>query len=108
MHANVLFAFIRVHSRPKYFFTSGYRSSCTSGLSRSSFRTTRAGKSICLGGVTPFNLSTSVFTASKPILNGSRSEEHTSELQSHLNLVCRLLLEKKKKKTDYVSTCNRA
>src|SRR5207237_8694572 len=29
-----------------------------------------------------------------------RSEEHTSELQSHLNLVCRLLLEKKKKKID--------
>src|SRR6185369_15530552 len=29
----------------------------------------------------------------------ARSEEHTSELQSHLNLVCRLLLEKKKKKT---------
>src|SRR5467141_2971834 len=27
-----------------------------------------------------------------------RSEEHTSELQSHLNLVCRLLLEKKKEK----------
>src|SRR5260370_21235973 len=27
---------------------------------------------------------------------GYRSEEHTSELQSHLNLVCRLLLEKKK------------
>src|SRR5882762_10172516 len=27
---------------------------------------------------------------------GPRSEEHTSELQSHLNLVCRLLLEKKK------------
>src|SRR5260370_13204102 len=27
-----------------------------------------------------------------------RSEEHTSELQSHLNLVCRLLLEKKKNK----------
>src|SRR5260370_11936702 len=29
----------------------------------------------------------------------ARSEEHTSELQSHLNLVCRLLLEKKKKNT---------
>src|SRR5260370_17125271 len=27
---------------------------------------------------------------------GGRSEEHTSELQSHLNLLCRLLLEKKK------------
>src|SRR5260370_19090068 len=30
---------------------------------------------------------------------GLRSEEHTSELQSHLNLVCRLLLEKKKRET---------
>src|SRR5260370_20700726 len=30
-------------------------------------------------------------------LLNTRSEEHTSELQSHLNLVCRLLLEKKKK-----------
>src|SRR4051812_49717492 len=29
----------------------------------------------------------------------ARSEEHTSELQSHVNLVCRLLLEKKKKKS---------
>src|SRR5260370_29966291 len=36
----------------------------------------------------------------KTVLNefvAYRSEEHTSELQSHLNLVCRLLLEKKKK-----------
>src|SRR5256885_14999645 len=31
-----------------------------------------------------------------PFLRGSRSEEHTSELQSPCNLVCRLLLEKKK------------
>src|SRR2546429_6536399 len=31
----------------------------------------------------------------------NRSEEHTSELQSRLHLVCRLLLEKKKKKTFY-------
>src|SRR5438132_5054258 len=30
---------------------------------------------------------------------GGRSEEHTSELQSHSDLVCRLLLEKKKNKT---------
>src|SRR4051812_49827216 len=29
-----------------------------------------------------------------------RSEEHTSELQSHVNLVCRLLLEKKKKQNE--------
>src|SRR2546426_4052262 len=32
--------------------------------------------------------------------NVGRSEEHTSELQSPCNLVCRLLLEKKKNKTD--------
>src|SRR5207237_7909670 len=31
----------------------------------------------------------------------ARSEEHTSELQSHLNLVCRLLLEKKKNKQNH-------
>src|SRR5260370_4388275 len=31
----------------------------------------------------------------------TRSEEHTSELQSHLNLVCRLLLEKKKQHTNF-------
>src|SRR5260370_5734648 len=31
-------------------------------------------------------------------MSRSRSEEHTSELQSHLNIVCRLLLEKKKKR----------
>src|SRR5690242_21505571 len=34
--------------------------------------------------------------AARPRLR--RSEEHTSELQSHVNLVCRLLLEKKKSK----------
>src|ERR1039457_5632737 len=33
-----------------------------------------------------------------------RSEEHTSELQSPCNLVCRLLLEKKKKKTQQTPT----
>src|SRR2546427_5226008 len=32
----------------------------------------------------------------------TRSEEHTSELQSQSNLVCRLLLEKKKKKKDQI------
>src|SRR2546422_10032391 len=34
---------------------------------------------------------------SSPAVPGTRSEEHTSELQSRLHLVCRLLLEKKKK-----------
>src|SRR5688572_32763593 len=34
-----------------------------------------------------------------------RSEEHTSELQSQSNLVCRLLLEKKKKQSTHTQTC---
>src|SRR5207237_10524426 len=37
---------------------------------------------------------------------GGRSEEHTSELQSHLNLVCRLLLEKKKHNKDTLRNKN--
>src|SRR6516225_12162590 len=36
------------------------------------------------------------WSASTPSTGRKRSEEHTSELQSHVNLVCRLLLEKKK------------
>src|SRR3989449_4827149 len=37
----------------------------------------------------------------------ARSEEHTSELQSRLHLVCRLLLEKKKKKMSKEDICIR-
>src|SRR2546426_3285117 len=37
-------------------------------------------------------------------IKDNRSEEHTSELQSPCNLVCRLLLEKKKKKTKDATT----
>src|SRR5260370_24793928 len=52
--------------------------------------------------VTPVTPSIPAFAAAyaEPHANADfadRSEEHTSELQSHLNLVCRLLLEKKKK-----------
>src|SRR2546425_4354877 len=43
-----------------------------------------------------------VFAASPPIVR--RSEEHTSELQSLAYLVCRLLLEKKKKKPNRAKT----
>src|SRR4051812_49436605 len=42
---------------------------------------------------------------SHPEQQARRSEEHTSELQSHVNLVCRLLLEKKKKKKP-MRTCH--
>src|SRR5688572_31152650 len=40
------------------------------------------------------------YAAAFPEELGERSEEHTSELQSQSNLVCRLLLEKKKKYKD--------
>src|SRR5438876_6934221 len=42
--------------------------------------------------------------ATNNVLLASRSEEHTSELQSPVHLVCRLLLEKKKKKY-YIPPC---
>src|SRR5438105_11411328 len=42
-------------------------------------------------------------TAGK-IFTNNRSEEHTSELQSRVDLVCRLLLEKKKKKNKNIKT----
>src|SRR5690242_21079368 len=46
------------------------------------------------------NAPSDVLVGAGTVLNAeaARSEEHTSELQSHVNLVCRLLLEKKKKK----------
>src|SRR2546427_1911085 len=53
-----------------------------------------------LGGM---NISLVAFVATAAagtMFAASRSEEHTSELQSQSNLVCRLLLEKKKKRTD--------
>src|SRR2546422_6178566 len=43
---------------------------------------------------------------SEPSTIDSRSEEHTSELQSRLHLVCRLLLEKKKNKQKKQHTSN--
>src|SRR5260370_13155597 len=50
-------------------------------------------------GSTPAGNAISLFHTIEPVLvwnnEIARSEEHTSELQSHLNLVCRLLLEKK-------------
>src|SRR5260370_26211966 len=50
-------------------------------------------------GAMPTNLRRKTSTSAAEVREESsvRSEEHTSELQSHLNLVCRLLLEKKKK-----------
>src|SRR2546429_2432436 len=51
-----------------------------------------------------WNISFSFYSSLKTIPRDLRSEEHTSELQSRLHLVCRLLLEKKKQ---HKSTCLR-
>src|SRR2546422_1594320 len=49
------------------------------------------------GGISTFARKIRPFTALSGPFCVQRSEEHTSELQSRLHLVCRLLLEKKKK-----------
>src|SRR5256885_3327430 len=65
---------------------------------------TRA-RSTCCNSGNPSNPSLSnVVTGIRVFDSEGRSEEHTSELQSPCNLVCRLLLEKKKKKKTY--KCN--
>src|SRR2546430_11519950 len=45
------------------------------------------------------------YSENRKLLTNNRSEEHTSELQSQSNLVCRLLLEKKKKKQSHLIYC---
>src|SRR2546422_1542502 len=63
----------------------------------------RSGRSVCarcraaLGGRSGRVAHAVPSNGREPCRLGCRSEEHTSELQSRLHLVCRLLLEKKKK-----------
>src|SRR5256885_7230570 len=51
----------------------------------------------CAADATASRVAPAHITAAPPSTATTRSEEHTSELQSPCNLVCRLLLEKKKK-----------
>src|SRR5256886_5965767 len=60
---------------------------------------------LVFGWLTPVGLETETACARSLIFNGpGRSEEHTSELQSQSNLVCRLLLEKKKQRQHLLVT----
>src|SRR2546422_1856064 len=65
----------------------------TSGQAMANHVSTSTPGSRCATTVTPSRLPRQL-----PKSTETRSEEHTSELQSRLHLVCRLLLEKKKKK----------
>src|SRR6266850_3262297 len=74
-----LFFFLMIRRPPRstlFPYTTLFRSRCSVGRARGGRRSRRDWRT-------------------------SRSEEHTSELQSPCNLVCRLLLEKKKKSNNY-------
>src|SRR2546426_7251149 len=103
----------RAMSRPRAAACSGARSPASS-LSRRTSRPTVGGRNgpllaasqrsslarVVLRGAAPFRKLRNPFgeTPTSRAARRNRSEEHTSELQSPCNLVCRLLLEKKKKK----------
>src|SRR5438477_12861264 len=55
-------------------------------------------RSVHFADSAPGSICSNPTTITHSAIPPARSEEHTSELQSHVNLVCRLLLEKKKKK----------
>src|SRR5687768_17991445 len=70
-------------------------------LFRSFIRLSCAAGSKGCGSARPYRGTARPGTPRRPVA-AARSEEHTSELQSRLHLVCRLLLEKKKKKQKHM------
>src|SRR2546429_1162532 len=93
----------RPPSSPLFPYTTLFRSpSTTPAASNSSARASRTPPSAPTSSPAfPANPKTT--TPPRSPLSSRRSEEHTSELQSRLHLVCRLLLEKKKNRT-YLKT----
>src|SRR5690242_21491829 len=93
LHIFFLFFFFLLIRRPPrstlFPYTTLFRSSWASRLKKSGPKMT---SSLCTTSYSRMEFSM--------LRMQVRSEEHTSELQSHVNLVCRLLLEKKKKKID--------
>src|SRR2546422_7687234 len=79
-------------------YTTLFRSCATSALM------TTATSTSCLP---VFSGADDLHTASRysSVMSPHRSEEHTSELQSRLHLVCRLLLEKKKSRSLNLTLC---
>src|SRR5256886_5278547 len=98
-------------------YTTLFRSRCTSALSvlPSARPATFTCNAFITAPICAFELAPTSAIVSRTtfeISSALRSEEHTSELQSQSNLVCRLLLEKKKNtdrvSPDAVSACKRA
>src|SRR2546430_6517831 len=76
-------------------YTTLFRSNVTNGTATFNYSTLPVGTHT----ITAVFANSTNFATSTGTVNNVRSEEHTSELQSQSNLVCRLLLEKKKKNT---------
>src|SRR5438132_10199897 len=91
---------------PLFPYTTLFRSDMAMTINRQYARHVRAANRAAADGtfdvvIIPYTGNYRCFTFVKgPVGGGAvgRSEEHTSELQSHSDLVCRLLLEKKKNK----------
>src|SRR5207237_10221090 len=92
------FFFYHVASPPEIYTLSLHDALPISSISRSSRSASNgmARTTCCLAAVSMVELLSRRAEGWHSRAGPERSEEHTSELQSHLNLVCRLLLEKKK------------
>src|SRR3712207_8839811 len=99
MYISRLFFFFSSRRRHTRYWRDWSSDVCSSDLSRCSFRARRAVRSA--GSSSRRSVRGGSRCGSHPwprSCSSSRSEEHTSELQSRQYLVCRLLLEKKKYK----------
>src|SRR5690554_7357905 len=76
-------------------YTTLFRSPCL-------IASVKVNQLVCYQSVRRLPLSAALLSLNQPLRMG-RSEEHTSELQSRPHLVCRLLLEKKKKKKNKIT-----
>src|SRR5438132_2595984 len=94
LHAHISFLFLMLRRPPRstlFPYTTLFRSQMPFGRKRT--------KAMKIAPTTSGQDSVKTARRSSPSPGrSSRSEEHTSELQSHSDLVCRLLLEKKKNK----------
>src|SRR5437879_9140562 len=91
------------HRSPLFPYTTLFRSNGATLATNDNWQDTQKAQ-IEQTGIPPGNPKESAIVSSLPPggipVCSMRSEEHTSELQSPMYLVCRLLLEKKKKKID--------
>src|SRR2546430_12793024 len=105
----ILFFFLMIRRPPRstlFPYTTLFRSTMPGGacpgfyINREPFLDVIRMHRASVNNINKTNVPTALFEGSK----ACRSEEHTSELQSQSNLVCRLLLEKKKKLHTHITS----